>query len=1110
MSFRLRAEFLPAAPATLWPRRRGRKKPLPSPRRPPFPVLLLCAALGLGAPARANDAPDYGPALALFDAFGLPPLDPDGRYAALTLQERNSRELQPFSNLHQFPLIGKGWIWPATDDRPARFLFLGGLDGPCRTQGSSAPASLPLAAWNTTGADIRQDVDSVLRLLRPPEDKPGALEEEEEEEEVYDEDDDPLDQAEQTRKYIRSQIERGDAAGALLLAAAHFRQAGLESEANEIVHRVFQVAGDHARVVRQAVEHLAKIHYSQAGVRLADSRDWRAFRDDLQSVLDRFRLAWDKAPALEYLIGNVDRRLAGELPAGDGLDDEAARFFAAMSPADVQLLHYMRLSIVLNPAIQIALLSAPDDDPGSRFLARGIHMIPPLLAVAESDYLLIPALQPTYSRRYSSWEYSSDSEKALKSAAELYQELDAKPPALGETALDLLKVLVPQSEQTSRASNTPDLIQAARAFYSAHAADTPVQLAEFYLAVGDSNQRASALETLLKSSHPDHLAKAETYLFSSNIWAQNTYSLLDHSAASQIEAYLAAHPERAPNALPPFVALLNEQIPKRLPMLNDSRREREADAARQFISRLAKLLKGRKPDVPLPVADGEPPEIQAHLLARDILAKSMGLSHRDAIGLFLDEIIARPDPALRQALLAMLIHMVQYSWSTPTGDPASDRQNPYQRMQELGELFDDALFNAPDYVARVANRAQQARADAAASPAAPETPAEPDPAAAPPIPLRDFAPRWEILLADTNSPPLLSRAHPSQIGRPVATTVADSAAYALAAITLETHNLDHARQLEFIRLGPRLAPHWHRVARAILDDVPRQDLPPFPAADHADPSSLSNLLVRLAAEPANAAELLREADPSLLLAVEQAADKDRTLRAALAPAANRIRGIDDGSDPSLAPLLQPFTGARLSTNLFHDLLLAATACATQSLPASLSFQRDPWLDGAVLVATTNVPDYVADNFRDATSPNRALIQVFCQSLNTHATAPWFVPLAPAPDKAGDGSDDDVSDSPPAAFSLDNLGEAVDLDSLSPDMLAQIAAAMAADRSTIDDSGSAEEREAILRTLDAFASGAKSPFTELLVSFMVILPRPEGTDTDLWTDMEFDIEEIIIE
>ncbi|NLG36150.1 MAG: hypothetical protein GX548_12435, partial [Lentisphaerae bacterium] len=994
MSFRLRAEFLPAAPPTLWPRRRVRKKPLPSPRRPPLPVLLFCAALGLGAPARANDAPDYGPALALFDAFGLPPLDPDARYAALSLQNRDPSELQPFSSFYQCPLLGKGWVCPATNDRPARFLFLAGLGGPCRTQGASAAPSLPLAAWNTAEADIRQDVDSVLRLLRPPDNDTGQTEEEGGEQN----DDATDDEAEQARQYLRHQIEHGDAGGALLLAAAHFRQAGLESEANEIVHLVFQMAVDRPPVVRHAVEHLARLQFADASARLTASRDWQAYRNDLQSLLDRFRLAWDKAPALDVLIGNVDRRLAGEIPAGDGLDDEAARFFAAMSPADLQLLHYMRLSIVLNPAIQLALLSDPEDLPGSRFLARGLHMIPPLLAVAESDFLLLPSLQPAFSSRSSSHRYSSDSEKALKSAAELYAELIAKPPALGATALDLLNVLVPLSEPASRSDNPADVLQAARAFYAAHAADSPLQLTRHYLANGNSAQRESALETLLKSPNPDLLALAETFLFSSNIWAQNTYSLLDHSTASQIEAYLAAHPERAPNALPPFVALLNEQIPQRLPMLNDSRREREADAARQFISRLAKLLEGQKPGEPLPVADGEPPEIQAHLIARNILAKSKGLNPQDAIGLFLDEIIARPDPALRQTLLSMMIHMVQYTGSTQTGDPASNRQNPYQRMQELGELFDDELFRAPDYAAQVAVRARQARLSLETASPSPHgvTPAEPDPAAASPIPLRDFAPRWEILLADTNTPPLLSRAHPFQMGRPVSTTVADSAAHALAAITLETQNFDPLRQTELLRLGPRLAPYWHRVARDILNGVPRQDLPALPAAAQADPAALSALLERLAAEPHNAAHLLREADPSLLLALEQAADQDKSLRAALAPAANRIRGIDDGSDPSLAPLLQPFTGARLSTNLFHDLLLAATACATQSLPASLSFQRDPWLDGAVLVATTNVPDYVADNFRDATSPNRALIQVFCQSLNTHADARWTVHLSPPP------------------------------------------------------------------------------------------------------------------
>ena len=1054
---------------------------------------LACALLFCG-PARAdtNAVPDYGSAFGMFAAFGLETVEPGGQYVALSLDEPGVQQQQPVANVSQLPFLGKAWVWPGTNGQPTRYLFLGGLGGFCRAaeQTASEPAAdpLPRASWTRRDADLAKDVAGVLRVLRGPAKDAEADGEED-----------------GSGDYVRGQFAQAEPAGALLLAAVHVHQAGLKDEANEIADLVFRLAQDRSTVVRQAVAHLAQSRYAAAGTRLAATRNWKAYRDELRDVLDRYGTAWDKAPGLEILIAKVDRQIAGTPPAGEGLDEDAARFFADVSPEDVQLLTYLKLAVAINPAVQLGLLSAPEGERAKRFFARGIHVIPALLAVVDSDYLLPAAVDASYSYRYRSYSYSSGDEKGLKSAEEIYKELENKPPVLGDVAAELLNVVVPQPAQPFRGEDgKSNAVAAARAFYAAHAADSPMQLAAHYLAEGDEAQRSSVVETLIHSKDSNVLALAESRLFSSNIWSQSSYSVLDSSAIALIQSYVLQHPERAAAVLPDFLETTKAQLPERLAAMEESRRTREKQNAQRMLKGLEQALRKTQGDSkaaaePEIQADSPSARQQANM---SLMKKTEGLPPREAIGVFLDGIVAQKDAELRQDLLMSFYGVYHYQWNRRNNGTRQAVSDVYQQAQELRTRFDDALFQDAGYAAKIAARAAETRAAAGQA----------DPNAAKPAAsgnlVLELAPQWEVLLADRRAPAPNAPSIYGAMDFGSNGTVADTAAFVLASIVLDLQNVGQDRQIEIHFLGSRLNAYWHQVARAALDGTSADDLPPLPSAETVAPETVSNLVARLtAAAPAAGEKTVRELEPDVLLALGQAAEKNEALRKALAPAANRVAGIGQDSVAAFAPLLEPIVGETLSTNLFDRLLAAASTLATQSVAATVTFRREPWLGGTTISIATNQPGGY-NPFGEIPNRNEARIFVLCQSSSDNEYALWSVAL-PAP-AAGAAATNAAAD--PAARMkklMAQYGVSIEDADISPEMLEQMALAMSDADSESGPAATPEAQAKVIHAVEQFGSGAKSPLAALTITFAISLP-PTDLDNQNNEVSDFDDEELYIE
>lgn len=1074
---------------------------------------------------------DYGTAFEMFQDFGLTAADPHGQYGTLSIQEQSTQALQPIANTYQMPFVGKGWIWSASENQPARYLFLGGIGGERRLKGKPdqppPPESdeagdtqpvlpdenLPVVTLMRGHSDLQKDVSQLFRLINPATEDDSSADGMTDEwgfGEAFDE-----------NSYLIRQIGQGDTGGALLLVAAHLYQAGLTNEANELTARLFTLAEDPSAVVRNAVAQLAKSQYMVASWQLGIDGDWKAYRQQLQNLLDRFELAWELAPGLEILIQQVDQRLAGDPPEGEGLDEAASAFFANLSSADAQLLGYLKTSVILNPAIQLGLLTAADSTPSDAFCARGIHMIPQLLAVIDSGYLLSQAVempdQYGYHHSYSHSYSSMSGDHKLKSAEDLYKELENKPPCLGDTAQTLLKLLCPAAWQADGEIDKSNTATRARAFYDAHSEDSPVELAAAYLAAGTPDQCSSVVDVLIQSQDTQAITLVESYLFSTNIWALNSYSLMNSYVVNQLPVFVKKHPDRVAVILPNFLKGMRKEIPDRVKALDESRQKQEYKQVKELMTTLKETLqtaRGEKKEEEKTVEEPKKKEEesaaeqhrrQVNEIQTSIELKSKNMPPSIAAGVYLDEILSQPDAGLRQALLCSMLRLSQYSWAQDNASGHS-RLNPFEQAQTLEKLFDDELFMDPDYTKTVTARANEmngellARGPANGGGDTNDTTQTDGETAS----VLTYADQWEQLLADDRVPERLEPTHLG-MGNASSLTVADTAAWALSTMELKPQDMDQQQQMEIYMLGKRLYPYYHTLARELLDGGPLEDMPSLPSSVNLTPEAVSNLIKRVTSTPLKArGELFRAMDPSSLLALGEAAKRNAELREALTPLANQISGIGERSATEFDSWLEPFVGETLSTNLCIELIHVATSLTTQSVSAAIIIQRNAWLDGTTISIYTN-DFYMRPSRRSGADAKRAFVRVGLQGIRIREAADWKVQLSASDaHAAAAGPSDEMQQF------MSQFGVSIEDSEMSPEMLAQMAEAMAESGSSWGSSGSSEEDQTkLLKTVAAFSSGAKSPLTQLLLQFYCNPPQTGKEDEDSEMNEEWGFEEDLI-
>lgn len=351
-----------------------------------------------------------------------------------------------------------------------------------------------------------------------------------------------------------------------LIFAAQVHAAGHPEAANRLAAAIFAAFPDTVQVIDAAVGHFASAEHTKVTDAFFETRDWKAYRDGLKALLEKYPRGWTDTPGVALLLPAVEKRVDGVMPPtpalpGIELKPEALAALAKLLEASTapeglnagNLMGNVNLSEI--PAEHRAelmamlrrqgggmtmgnrdglwILPAPNGEkeegapsgPVAELQAMGMDGLIALAAVAE-DSTLVPVSNDAH---YSGPSFGSDD---APSAADIYDSLN-RPRSRGEIARDVLVTTLPRAEDDVT-PGAADLRDAAVDFWKKHRDKSALELAVLFIHEGDEGQRMQAAQFLAQGPNKDFMATFEKVVLAANepsVFANEVESYLDRRKA---------------------------------------------------------------------------------------------------------------------------------------------------------------------------------------------------------------------------------------------------------------------------------------------------------------------------------------------------------------------------------------------------------------------------------------------------------------------------------------------------------------------------------------------------------------------------------------------------
>jgi hypothetical protein len=452
---------------------------------------------------KPSPVPDYSAAHSALIALGMPAVSPAAKWVSIP-QNRGY-------NNSKLEINTKGTHWLITVDEKNQLLALGAVST------TPLPSSRDPKKQEPKEADLKADVEAVHKALK----KFKSL---------------PSDEFTFAFDYYGGT----ESLASVVVFAAQLRQAGHPDLANSLTHATLIInPAKQEAIIDAAISQIADSFYKDYTDQFANDHNWSTYHQNLLSLLKRFPRGWNNRDAVALCIEPTARRAKDQLPALPALDDMklAALAAALIEPIlvvkkadDENTFHGVDLSQypaqhraeirqqILSMTQQGIPLPQSDDretiptqwllepvqateesPPVNRILAKGIHAIPLLAAIAEDNTLThIISNSSSYSAHY---RYSGSS---TPSALQLHQSL-RRPITRGELATRLLQSALPDPSSHLRSLSAADIAQTALDFWKLHKDKKDWQIVIPFLD-GDRNQRLQALKTLSEAKSTEALA----------------------------------------------------------------------------------------------------------------------------------------------------------------------------------------------------------------------------------------------------------------------------------------------------------------------------------------------------------------------------------------------------------------------------------------------------------------------------------------------------------------------------------------------------------------------------------------------------------------------------
>jgi hypothetical protein len=634
-----------------------------------FISLLLIMTAAVGQESNPPAPPDFSAAFKRLEALGMPPLGPAAKWSKLPDQFSGGYSDYELQQMFR-TLKGNGWVVATTDGKP-QLLPAGQIE---TTTPDGAADGAPKST-KITDADPAKDLEAIRKFLAKK-------------------------KAENSRYSGSYEVNVG---GKLLLLATQFHQNGKTLLANQLTAAVFDTWPNREAVVDAAVTNLADHEFEKISQNFFSSGDWAAYHASLTALQKKFPRGWPTGQAINLLLPQLAKQVAGEKPstptlAGVELDPRALDAVSNLTvkpkpdPAensDEALLKRAGMKISDIPASQRAMilrslrmhgeggdgefnvspywmLEKPDEEDKSDSLlspltALKIDALPVLAAILDDPYLT-PFPHPNGSG-YSS--YFSSSEGEAERVARAYQAMP-RPASRGDIAKMLLKHSVPRGEDTSDETDDETLKEQALDFWKKHRKSTREDLAIAYLQGGDRSQQSQAAEILTKSADPKHVKAFEDYVLGSESaisqyrLVQNYLSTRKAAAKPFFDSYAKAVREEAKNSSED-----NNRIPYEA---------REKGGTEKILKNLESFVGGKSyRAIAKDIANGDPEEASAAI--RSLLELMKEEPYTKKLYALLEGAVTSDKPEIRQAFVQMVFYLNEAVEEPDDEEAAADKKS---------------------------------------------------------------------------------------------------------------------------------------------------------------------------------------------------------------------------------------------------------------------------------------------------------------------------------------------------------------------------------------------------------------------------------------------------
>lgn len=444
----------------------------------------------------------------------------------------------------------------------------------------------------------------------------------------------------------RSWIEHSDASGRIFLLSAHLHGKGYTNEANRIVGKLFSSSEDPHRVIMKGLNILADGKYEEAYARFRKEKDWARFEKDLEALLARFTVGWEKAPAVKRVAEKVNTRLQQkEIPPlkGEGLSDTDKKLAHDLASAEKGMTGSYRS----HQNLWILAEQEEENEKAEKgavdlIISRGMKSIPLLLALLEDDYLtLIDRSSIRGGHSYYSSYHSRDGQLTEEQILSMYNNMN-RPASRSDIAYSLLLPLRISGERYSSGNITKNELHSDMKLWHEENKDkSRLELAKLYLSEGDSQQQSMAIGFVLVNGKEEDMADVEKYFLN-----------VDHPMmnAHMVQQYVMVRGKKAGD----FVDKYEKQIRSSLDSKGDDpmyKSDKMQERIEKTIERLKKLVSAKPADETLAsVLSGESSMDDVTVQLQQKLGQ---MDEHEALSMLLDATLKAEEGDLKNQLISM-------------------------------------------------------------------------------------------------------------------------------------------------------------------------------------------------------------------------------------------------------------------------------------------------------------------------------------------------------------------------------------------------------------------------------------------------------------------------